>query len=247
MKHIKYTRFLLSTAVLFTSAVYTANAAVVTSMTLADVGSGLPGEYSSVLDGFSGAFRFGNINDTTYGPGVSLFYGDIAASPGSALGEIDTSQSNPIQSFTSGFVFAGLPFIPTTTGPIVADITVSGGVPTLTFDSFPFAGEFGQPGSGTEFLLGSQLSEPADCANAPGTWAPMTVHWLQQIDANHFAYKIGWSHCITADESASFGGVMANWRLEGIATTAVPLPAAVWLFGSGLIGLIGVGRLRAST
>ena len=26
--------------------------------------------------------------------------------------------------------------------------------------------------------------------------------------------------------------------------TAVPLPAAVWLFGSGLIGLIGMARRR---
>jgi hypothetical protein len=30
-------------------------------------------------------------------------------------------------------------------------------------------------------------------------------------------------------------------------TSPVPLPAAVWLFGSGLLGLIGVGRRRAAT
>ncbi len=28
-------------------------------------------------------------------------------------------------------------------------------------------------------------------------------------------------------------------------TTAVPLPAAVWLLGSGLLGLVGVGRRRS--
>jgi len=27
--------------------------------------------------------------------------------------------------------------------------------------------------------------------------------------------------------------------------TAVPVPAAVWLFGSGLIGLVGVARRKA--
>jgi hypothetical protein len=31
-----------------------------------------------------------------------------------------------------------------------------------------------------------------------------------------------------------------------LTTSAVPLPAAVWLFGSGLLGLIGVGRRRAA-
>jgi hypothetical protein len=29
-------------------------------------------------------------------------------------------------------------------------------------------------------------------------------------------------------------------------TTPVPLPAAVWLLGSGLLGLAGVGRRRAA-
>ena len=31
------------------------------------------------------------------------------------------------------------------------------------------------------------------------------------------------------------------------ATVPVPVPAAVWLFGSGLIGLIGVGRRKVRT
>jgi len=30
-----------------------------------------------------------------------------------------------------------------------------------------------------------------------------------------------------------------------IAATAVPIPAAVWLFGSGLLGLIGIARKKA--
>jgi len=39
----------------------------------------------------------------------------------------------------------------------------------------------------------------------------------------------------------------ANGTLSSITATApVPLPAAVWLFGSGLIGLAGIGRRRKS-
>ncbi len=36
-----------------------------------------------------------------------------------------------------------------------------------------------------------------------------------------------------------FGGSSANFNLQG-----VPVPAAVWLFGSGLMGLVGVARRR---
>src|SRR5437868_10880040 len=36
----------------------------------------------------------------------------------------------------------------------------------------------------------------------------------------------------------------ANGNLSVVPTAPVPLPAAVWLFGSGLIGLAGVSRRR---
>jgi len=35
-----------------------------------------------------------------------------------------------------------------------------------------------------------------------------------------------------------------NWNFSAFAPTAVPIPAAVWLFGSGLIGLVGAARRR---
>lgn len=35
-----------------------------------------------------------------------------------------------------------------------------------------------------------------------------------------------------------------NWTGGGVADVFVPVPAAVWLFGSGLIGLLGVARQR---
>lgn len=38
--------------------------------------------------------------------------------------------------------------------------------------------------------------------------------------------------------------VNGNLTLTGNTTSAVPLPAAVWLFGSGLMGLVGVSRRR---
>lgn len=47
--------------------------------------------------------------------------------------------------------------------------------------------------------------------------------------------------------SGGFAGVMYQLRLVGTigaGASAVPVPAAVWLFGSGLLGLAGVARRR---
>ena len=38
-----------------------------------------------------------------------------------------------------------------------------------------------------------------------------------------------------------------NYRLTVTAVTAVPIPAAFWLFGSALVGFIGFGRHKAKT
>jgi hypothetical protein len=47
-------------------------------------------------------------------------------------------------------------------------------------------------------------------------------------------------------QTYNFGSieVTSNGTLEAV--TAVPLPAAVWLFGSGLLGLAGIGRRRSA-
>jgi len=41
----------------------------------------------------------------------------------------------------------------------------------------------------------------------------------------------------------AFNGQLASWSITGTAS-AVPVPAAVWLFGTGLLGLAGIARRR---
>jgi hypothetical protein len=40
------------------------------------------------------------------------------------------------------------------------------------------------------------------------------------------------------------GGPKGKYHTTGLAVTSVPVPAAVWLLGSGLIGLVGVSRRK---
>ena len=61
----------------------------------------------------------------------------------------------------------------------------------------------------------------------------------------------GFAEYCTTNESVylhSFGGGFdlfdKKFRADGIAVTTVPVPAAVWLFGSGLLGLISIARRK---
>lgn len=51
-------------------------------------------------------------------------------------------------------------------------------------------------------------------------------------------------------QAVPFNGFNANFditslHIDAITVTAIPVPAAVWLFGSGLLGLVGVARRRS--
>lgn len=63
-------------------------------------------------------------------------------------------------------------------------------------------------------------------------------------DANTQTFSASWNSLIVG---GPFDGNTGYWYIEGSYTTAtseVPVPAAVWLFGSGLIGLAGIARRR---
>jgi hypothetical protein len=47
--------------------------------------------------------------------------------------------------------------------------------------------------------------------------------------------------------TATFNGTLLSFTGNTASNTTVPLPAAAWLFGSGLLGLLGIGRRRDSS
>lgn len=71
------------------------------------------------------------------------------------------------------------------------------------------------------------------------------------IDAN--ACELGESFTLTyaavvpEGDPSGFGGVLYELNLQGSVVQTIPVPAAVWLFGSGLLGLVGVARRRKAS
>ena len=58
-------------------------------------------------------------------------------------------------------------------------------------------------------------------------------------------YSMSYSAVVPPGDPSGFGGVLYALEVTGT-IEAVPVPAAVWLFGSGLVGLVGVARRRKS-
>lgn len=56
-------------------------------------------------------------------------------------------------------------------------------------------------------------------------------------------FELDWSSQIY---QGPFNGVMAFWHFEGTYVPSVPVPGAIWLLGSGLLGLMGFARRKAS-
>ena len=61
------------------------------------------------------------------------------------------------------------------------------------------------------------------------------------------AFTLDYSAHVPLGDASGFGGVLYELHLEGTVSSvsAVPVPAAVWLFGSGLLGLVGVARRKS--
>lgn len=66
-------------------------------------------------------------------------------------------------------------------------------------------------------------------ALATGTWDPVTG-----------AYSLSWLSLTGLGPKA---GLVSSFTLEGV-VSAVPIPSAIWLFGSGLLGIIGMTRKK---
>ena len=203
-----------------------ANAVAITSMTLGDYdGDGLQSDFNFYTPPTGNSLnKFGATGEQCGGSGCAPV----------AFG--GATQGNGV--FTTGFNFGGTGvFTPNTFGAgMVGDI----GATTATFTAFDFGGEFG----------GVQFNLPPD--GGPGNVVVADFTDLSStLGAGNYGLTLTWVGTVVG---GAFNGYPANWRLEGCASTTgtacvipstvIPVPAAVWLFGSGILGLVGVARRK---
>ncbi len=105
-------------------------------------------------------------------------------------------------------------------------------------------GEFGSlaPTSFDSTLTASVFGAPPNTfVNNDNTFFPLSTGTADSIRLNSDG-----TFCVRPDGGACFaqGGSTADLAIGTYSIAAVPIPAAAWLFGSGLIGLIGIARRK---
>ena len=79
-----------------------------------------------------------------------------------------------------------------------------------------------------------------DSTNMPVEWDRYFIDLLITPDMAGDTLSFGFGAVSTQNRGS---GIFYD-NLEFAQVTTVPVPAAVWLFGSGLLGLVGVARRR---
>lgn len=90
--------------------------------------------------------------------------------------------------------------------------------------------------------IGTGKNDGFTSSVASGTWNPLTqaysLSWVTTVDNS-----LG-GPCLPTNCTAEF--IFEGTAFQGT-VNVVPVPATVWLFGSGLLGLMGVARRKART
>jgi len=94
----------------------------------------------------------------------------------------------------------------------------------------------------------------ADMSGWRVAWSEVPEINMGEGDPGTFTYDgsnwaLDYSAVVPAGDPSGFGGTAYDLHLEGTYTgdlpiASIPVPAAVWLFGSGMLGLVGVARRR---
>ena len=130
-----------------------------------------------------------------------------------------------------------------------------GGSGAFNIDQWLFAEKIENDSSGpvreTEIDVGLQITPPVDGDALSGTWSLNSTIFDDYLKvALVFKAGNGFSAYLLDGSATSGSWDVQSWTRNGLShasvyvVSAVPIPAAVWLFGSGLVGLITFSRRR---
>ena len=92
-------------------------------------------------------------------------------------------------------------------------------------------------------------TDDALCGSVGGTFdngtGIATITCSTSSCSNTSNYTLTYSATVPQADPSGFGGAPYGLTMTGT-VSAIPVPAAVWLFGSGLLGLVGVARRKKS-
>ena len=157
-----------------------------------------------------------------------------------------SNASGPASNFAGQASAAGGPF-----NPVMKFANVGAGLLTpgqaFTVD-FDWKGTNGAGGV-IDIVVFSELAAGGVSKTdllAGGTGAGLTTSWTN-FGVQNLTAGPDVSGGVTVQFTAICGavpGCFSDLAIDNVVVSAVPVPAAVWLFGSGLLGLIGVARRK---
>lgn len=96
----------------------------------------------------------------------------------------------------------------------------------------------------TLYWNGISISMGGDTANFGDTGLATVVCSASSCSGSS-TFTLDYSAHVALNDPSYLGGILYNIHMVGV-VSSVPVPAAAWLFGSGLLGLIGMARRKAT-
>ena len=213
----------------------------------------VPNSYAALVTDTVLAFDAGAFSCTTGGVypdctnGLTTVTGSYFALDTNADGVLSSFERFLISPGTDGGIVIGRTQSP---GEIDSVWTFKGStgshlttVPVTVVNDFGTTKELDFSGWGITWNGIPNIPLGGDSANFPTDTGLATIVCETSACANGETFSLDYVAHVPWNDPSGFGGVLYGLHLEG-AISAVPLPAAVWLFGSGLFVLAGVARSR---